>query len=314
MSAAGASEKIFEYLDIKPDLQVAQTNEQNPIRGAIEFKSVQFAYPTRSDVPVLKDVSFTVRPGEVVALVGPSGSGKSSCVSLLERFYKPIRGEILVDGVSISAYNHKYIHQKIALVGQEPVLYARKIKDNIAYGLERSDYTDEELNKLIENAAKMANAHTFIIETPGQYDTECGERGTQLSGGQKQRIAIARALVRNPKILLLDEATSALDAQSEFLVQQAIHKNLKGHTVLVIAHRLSTIENADKIIVLDHGQIAEQGTHKELLRKNGLYARMVEKQMHGENDNESIVSKSTASTPTANRHHSRYQDLPNSIV
>lgn len=147
------------------------------------------------------------------------------------------------------------------------------------------------------NASKMANAYNFILETPNQFDTNCGERGTQLSGGQKQRIAIARALIRNPTILLLDEATSALDAESEYLVQQAIHKNLKGHTVVVVAHRLSTIENADKIIVLDHGQIVEQGTHKELLKKSGLYAHLVKKQMHGA-DNESVISKSGASTPS----------------
>lgn len=311
MSAAGASEKIFEYLDIKPQLQITKPYEPDTIQGAIEFKNVQFAYPTRTDAPVLKDISFKVKPGEVVALVGPSGSGKSSCVSLLERFYKPLKGEILIDGVPISDYNHKYIHRVIALVGQEPVLYDRKIKENIAYGLE-----DECVEEQVINAAKMANAHTFITETPKQYDTECGERGTQLSGGQKQRIAIARALIRNPRILLLDEATSALDAESEYLVQQAIHKNLKGHTVVVVAHRLSTIENADKIIVLDHGHIVEQGSHKELIRKNGLYAYLLKKQMHGEQkDNESIVSKSGASTPSlVNLHQQRYQDLPNSIV
>lgn len=247
-------------------------------------------------------------------MVGPSGSGKSSCISLLERFYKPDKGEILIDGIPIADYNHKYIHRVIALVGQEPVLYARKIKQNIAYGLEEDFYEDEQ----VINAAKMANAHNFISEAPQQYDTECGERGTQLSGGQKQRIAIARALIRNPRILLLDEATSALDAESEYLVQQAIHKNLKGHTVVVVAHRLSTIENADKIIVLDHGQIVEQGNHKELIKQNGLYAYLVQKQMHADNDNDSVVSKSGTSTPSlANLHSSlqlRYHDIPNSNV
>ena len=208
---------------------------------------------------------------------------------------------------------------QIALVGQEPVLYGRKIRENITYGVE-----DEYEFEHVVNAAKMANAHNFIMETPSQYDTECGERGTQLSGGQKQRIAIARALIRNPTVLLLDEATSALDAESEYLVsqlmpfsaktssenglghsvlffqvQQAIHRNLKGHTVLVIAHRLSTIENADKIIVLDHGQIVEEGTHRELLRNNSLYAHLVTKQMHKKDkDTESIVSKSGTSTPS----------------
>jgi ATP-binding cassette subfamily B (MDR/TAP) protein 9 len=155
---------------------------------------------------VLKNITFSVRPGEVVALVGPSGSGKSSCVALLERFYKPDKGEILIDGIPIGDYNHKSIHRVIALVGQEPVLYARQIKENIAYGME-----DEYEHEQVVNAARMANAHNFIMEQPQGYDTECGERGTQLSGGQKQRIAIARALIRNPRILLLDEATSALD-------------------------------------------------------------------------------------------------------
>ncbi len=179
-------------------------------------------------------------------------------------------------------------------------MYGRNIKRNIAYGLDDECIEDER----IINAAKMANAHTFIMETTAKYETECGERGTQLSGGQKQRIAIARALIRNPRILLLDEATSALDAESEYLVQQAIHKNLKGHTVVVVAHRLSTIENADKIIVVDHGEIVEQGTHRELLRKNGLYAYLVQKQMSGDKeddkDKDSVVSMSGQSTPVAN--------------
>ena len=213
MNAAGASEKIFEYLDIKPELQIMAAHEPENIQGLIEFKNVCFSYPSRPDTEILKDVSFSVRPGEVVALVGPSGSGKSSCVALLERFYKPDKGEILIDGIPVSDYNHKFIHRVIALVGQEPVLYARKIGENIAYGLDQ-DFSEEH----IENAAKMANAHTFIMETTKQYDTECGERGIQLSGGQKQRIAIARALIRNPRILLLDEATSALDSLSEDIV------------------------------------------------------------------------------------------------
>jgi ATP-binding cassette subfamily B (MDR/TAP) protein 9 len=206
MNAAGASEKIFEYLDIKPSLQVTRAYEPDRVQGAIEFRNVSFTYPTRPDAPVLKNVTFSVRPGEIVALVGPSGSGKSSCINLLERFYKPDQGEILIDGISLFDYNHKFIHRVIALVGQEPVLYAKKIKDNIAYGLDEEDCREEE----ILNASRMANAYTFIMEAPNQFETECGERGMQLSGGQKQRIAIARALIRNPNILLLDEATSAL--------------------------------------------------------------------------------------------------------
>ena len=177
MNAAGASEKIFEYLDIKPALQITRAFEPDTLQGSIEFKNVHFSYPTRPEMPILKGISFSVRPGEVVALVGPSGSGKSSCVSLLERFYKPDKGEILIDGIPVNDYNHKFIHRVIALVGQEPVLYARKISENIAYGLEE-DFTFEK----IEEASKMANAHNFIVDTPKKYDTECGERGIQLSG------------------------------------------------------------------------------------------------------------------------------------
>nr|APD26527.1 ATP-binding cassette transporter subfamily B member 9 protein [Brachionus koreanus] len=277
MNAAGASEKIFEYLDIKPNLQL-RNYEPTRLEGAIEFKDVSFTYPNRPDAQVLKDISFKVNPGEIVALVGPSGSGKSSCIALLERFYQPERGNIFVDNVALSEYNHKYIHKAIALVGQEPVLYAKKIRENIAYGLDEEECEFEQIQK----AAQLANAHNFIVQQPLQYETECGERGAQLSGGQKQRLAIARALIRNPRILLLDEATSALDAESEYLVQQAIHENLKSHTVVIVAHRLTTIEKADKILVLDHGKIVEQGTHVDLLKKNGLYAQLVHKQLHAD--------------------------------
>lgn len=174
MNAAGASEKIFEYLDTKPELQLSlRAYEPDQLRGAIEFRNVSFTYPTRPEATVLENVSFSVRPGEIVALVGPSGSGKSSCINLLERFYKPDRGEIFIDGVSLFEYNHKYIHRTIALVGQEPVLYAKKIKENIAYGLDDEECSDEE----IINAARMANAYNFIMETPNQFDTDCGERG-----------------------------------------------------------------------------------------------------------------------------------------
>ncbi|CAF0729488.1 unnamed protein product [Brachionus calyciflorus] len=284
MNAAGASEKIFEYMDAKTtNLFKLRNYEPTRLEGAIEFKNVTFSYPNRPETRVLNNVSFSVKPGEIIALVGPSGSGKSSCIGLLERFYKPDSGHIYIDNIPIEDYDHKYIHKAIALVGQEPVLYAKKIKENIAYGLEDEDECSMEM---IENAAKMANAHNFIIQQPLQYDTECGERGAQLSGGQKQRIAIARALIRNPRILLLDEATSALDAESEYLVQQAIHKNLKGHTVIIVAHRLTTIENADKILVLDQGNIVEQGNHTQLLKQNGLYAQLVNKQMHSDLKNQ----------------------------
>jgi ATP-binding cassette subfamily B (MDR/TAP) protein 9 len=223
----------------------------------------------------MQDLSFTVNPGEVVALVGPSGGGKSSCIAMIEHFYEPNYGEVLLDGIPIRDYDHKYLHTKIALVGQEPVLYARSVRENISYGYGQ---TTEEM---IHRAAKMANAHNFIMDTTEGYETDVGEKGSQMSGGQKQRIAIARAIVREPVVLLLDEATSALDSESEHLVQEAIQKNLNGKTVIVIAHRLSTVENADKIIVISGGRVQQMGVHKELINQEGIYKQLVQRQMLG---------------------------------
>ncbi|XP_066289459.1 ABC-type oligopeptide transporter ABCB9-like [Branchiostoma lanceolatum] len=274
MQAVGASEKVFEYIDRKPEVQNNGLLAPDKLEGHIEFKDVSFAYPARKDIPVLKDVSFKVSPGEVVALVGPSGSGKSTCVNLLEHFYETMSGQVLLDGNPIKAYDHKFLHRMIALVGQEPVLFARSIKDNISYALDNCSLEE------VQHVARQANAHQFITELPEGYDTEAGEKGMQLSGGQKQRVAIARALIRRPAVLLLDEATSALDSESEHLVQQAIN-NLHGHTVIVIAHRLSTVEKADRIIVIDKGSVAEQGLHKELMQRDGLYAKLVQRQLLG---------------------------------
>lgn len=279
MEAVGASKKVFELIDRKPKIQNIGVFTPSEMSGEIRFENVSFAYPTRPDISVLNNVSFSAARGEVVALVGPSGGGKSTCISLLEHFYEPMAGKVQIDSVPVRNYEHKYLHSRVALVGQEPVLFARSVKENIAYGLNLNGREVEQ--GLVERVAQLANAHSFISDLPEGYDTETGEKGLQLSGGQKQRVAIARALVRNPQILLLDEATSALDAESEHLVQDAIYKNLSGYTVLIVAHRLSTIEKADRIVVIDQGRVIAQGKHKELVEQNGLYAKLVRRQMLG---------------------------------
>uniref|UniRef100_A0A8C4ST10 ATP-binding cassette sub-family B member 9-like n=1 Tax=Erpetoichthys calabaricus TaxID=27687 RepID=A0A8C4ST10_ERPCA len=270
INSVGAAAKVFEYLDRQPKISTKGTKQPALLEGYVNFKNVCFSYPSRPDVPVLKNVSLELEPGKITALVGPSGGGKSTCVSLLERFYDPVMGEIHIDGTPIQEYEHKYLHRKVAIVGQEPVLFAGSIKDNIGYGLPDCSV------KLTEAAAHKANAHKFIKSLDHQYLTDVGERGGQLSGGQKQRIAIARALVRNPQILILDEATSCLDVESEHLIQGALN-NIKNRTVLVIAHRLKTVENADKIIVLDGGVVVEQGTHEELMINESCYYRLVQR-------------------------------------
>uniref|UniRef100_A0A4W6G6D8 ABC-type oligopeptide transporter ABCB9 n=1 Tax=Lates calcarifer TaxID=8187 RepID=A0A4W6G6D8_LATCA len=275
MQGVGAAEKVFEYLDRKPKHPADGTEAPDTCTGLVEFKDITFAYPTRPEIDILKGVSFTLRPGEVTALVGPSGSGKSSCVSLLENFYSPQQGQVLLDGKPVHTFQHDYLHSKVALVGQEPVLFARTVKENITYGL--SDIPME----AVVQAATKANAHDFITTLPKGYDTSVGEKGTQLSGGQKQRVAIARALIRNPRVLILDEATSALDAESEHIVQQALNNIMQEHTVLVIAHRLSTVEKAHSVIVIDRGSVAEQGTHCQLMASGGLYCKLVQRQVLG---------------------------------
>ncbi|KAK3084563.1 hypothetical protein FSP39_015479 [Pinctada imbricata] len=294
MQAVGASAKVFEYIQRKPEIENNGTMAPGKFNGKIEFDGVNFAYPTRGDSLVLKNVSFTVNPGEVVALVGPSGGGKSSCINLMQHFYTEQSGRILIDSIPINQYEHKYLHSKISMVGQEPVLYARSVADNIRYGMSDGAADDSR----VEHVAKMANAHLFVTEMKDKYKTECGEKGTQLSGGQKQRIAIARALIRDPAILLLDEATSALDSESEHVVQQAIYQNLGGRTVIIIAHRLSTVEKADRIIVIDHGQVVEQGTHAQLLSHNGMYSKLVQRQLLG--FDEKVIPKERSQTTTNN--------------
>ncbi|XP_006894701.1 PREDICTED: ATP-binding cassette sub-family B member 9 [Elephantulus edwardii] len=277
MQGVGAAEKVFEFIDRQPTMVHEGKLTPDHLEGRVDFENVTFTYRTRPHTQVLQDVSFSLTPGKVTALVGPSGSGKSSCVNILENFYPLEGGRVLLDGKPIGAYDHKYLHKVISLVSQEPVLFARSIKDNIAYGLP----SDKVPFDMVVEAAQKANAHGFIMELHDGYSTETGEKGAQLSGGQKQRVAMARALVRNPSVLILDEATSALDAESEYLIQQAIHGNLQKHTVLIIAHRLSTVERAHLIVVLDRGRVVQQGTHHELLAQGGLYAKLVQRQMLG---------------------------------
>ncbi|KAM9360972.1 ABC-type oligopeptide transporter ABCB9 [Symphorus nematophorus] len=286
MQGVGAAEKIFEYLDREPKHPATGTEAPDTCTGLVEFKDITFAYPTRPDIDILKGVSFTLRPGEVTALVGPSGSGKSSCVSLLENFYLPQQGQVLLDGKPVHTFQHDYLHSKVALVGQEPVLFARTVQENITYGL-----TDTPM-EAVTQAASKANAHDFITTLPKGYETSVGEKGTQLSGGQKQRVAIARALIRNPRVLILDEATSALDAESEHIVQQALNNIMQERTVLVIAHRLSTIEKADNIIVIDKGGVAEQGSHGQLMASGGLYSKLVQRQVLGIETGDEVLNPS----------------------
>eukprot|EP00794_Sanderia_malayensis_P007359 gene7359-8179_t len=280
MEAVGASRKVFKYLEREPTILNDGVLKPHDFKGSIEFRNVTFGYPSRPDVPVLENVSFKVNPGEIVALVGPSGGGKSTIVKLLEHFYEPQFGDVLIDDRPVNDYDHKYICNKVSLVAQEPTLFARSINENICYG--KGGINQD----IIEKAAENANAHTFISEMPEGYETQTGEKGVQLSGGQKQRVAIARALIRNPAILILDEATSALDAESEFQVQEALNRNLSGKTVVIIAHRLSTIEKANKILVVDKGHLMEQGSHSELMKKGGMFAKLMEKQFLGRDNGE----------------------------
>ncbi|NXY32990.1 ABCB9 protein, partial [Pomatorhinus ruficollis] len=275
MQGVGAAEKVFEFIDRKPMMVHDGSLAPDHVDGKVEFRNVTFSYRTRSATQVLQNVSFTLHPGKVTALVGPSGSGKSSCVNILENFYPLQDGQVLLDGHPINMYDHKYLHSVISLVSQEPVLFARSIADNISYGLTSASFES------VVQAAQKANAHNFITELQDGYHTEAGEKGAQLSGGQKQRVAIARALIRAPPILILDEATSALDAESEHAIQQAIYGDLQNHTVLVIAHRLSTVERAHNIIVLDKGRVVQQGSHKELMEEGGLYSKLVQRQILG---------------------------------
>ena len=265
----GASERVLEILgEQQEDIRVDETDKEitQPLKGSIQFKTVHFSYPTRPDLEILKDVSFEVQAGKKLAIVGPSGTGKSTIASLILRFYDPNSGQIFYDGIPSSALPLTDIRNQVAVVPQDVLLFGGTIRENISYGNLNAD-----ADSIIE-AAKRANAHQFIMNFPEGYETVVGERGVKLSGGQRQRIAIARALLNDPAILILDEATSSLDSESERMVQAALEELMRNRTSVIIAHRLSTIRDADMIIVVENGTISDQGTHEELMaQKTGLY-------------------------------------------
>lgn len=282
-TAVAAASKIFSTIDrvspLDPDSAEGKTLKE--VDGTVELRNIRHIYPSRPEVVVMEEVNLLVPAGKTTALVGASGSGKSTIVGLVERFYDPVGGEVFLDGTNIQDLNLRWLRQQISLVSQEPTLFATTIFENIRHGLigtEHESRSENENRDMVENAAKMANAHEFITQLPEGYETNVGERGFLMSGGQKQRIAIARAIVSDPKILLLDEATSALDTKSEGVVQAALDKAAQGRTTIVIAHRLSTIKHADNIVVMSQGQIVEQGKHDALLESRGAYYNLVEAQ------------------------------------
>ncbi len=268
---SGATERLRELLDENPERTDGDANVK--LQGALAFVNLSFQYPSRPDVRVLDDLSFTVEPGQRVALVGPSGAGKSTTFSLILGFNEPESGQVVFDGRAASSLSLNALRSQIAIVPQEVLLFGGTIRENIEYGKPGA-----QLEEIIA-ASKLANSHDFISQLPEGYETLVGPRGTKLSGGQRQRIAIARAILADPRILLLDEATSALDSESERLVNEALERLMQGRTSLVIAHRLSTVRHADKILVFNHGKIVESGTHEELIARDGTYRLLVETQL-----------------------------------
>ncbi len=292
ITALGAAEKVFDLLERQPKIKMIPDDSTvykgTNIKGDIEINGVEFYYPSRPTKQIMSNLTVSIPMGKVVALVGPSGSGKSTCIGLIERWYEASKGSVTIDGVPIENFPHQQLHKWVSIVGQEPTLFARTIKENILFGIVNpGEPIGADLEEKIINASRLASVHDFIVGLPDGYDTELGERGVKPSNGQKQRIAIARALVRDPRILLLDEATSSLDSESEAQVQKAIDDMIaiqqkdpsKTLTVIIIAHRLSTVRNADKICVVSGGCVAEQGTHTELVEKQGIYWNLVKSQM-----------------------------------
>tara|TARA_Y100000385_G_C13076976_1_gene631892 strand:- start:398 stop:2197 length:1800 start_codon:yes stop_codon:yes gene_type:complete len=270
--AAGASENLLEILNGKTESAFISGDKQFDFLGAIKFENVTFSYPQRNDITVLKNISFSIKPNDHIAIVGASGAGKSTIASLLLHFYHEFNGEISYDDISINKIEIESLRKQIAIVPQEVILFSGSIRDNVSFANPKA--SEEE----IRSALKKANALDFVNDFPDKLDTEVGDRGIQLSGGQKQRIAIARAILKNPKILILDEATSSLDSESEKLVQDAMNKLMIGRTSIVIAHRLSTVREADKILVLKNGELVEEGTHESLIKVKGFYSKLVDLQ------------------------------------
>ncbi|CAF4920595.1 unnamed protein product, partial [Rotaria sp. Silwood1] len=297
--ARGAAAAVFRLIDEgtdasinEPDIWKEDTTANYNINGDIEFNKVNFIYPSRKDVPILRNLSLIARAGQTTALVGPSGCGKSTCISLFLRFYEPSSGQIMIDGRPITDYNVKQLRQKIGVVSQEPILFGMSVYENIRFGKVNATRAE------IEQAAREANAHNFIMQLPNKYETLVGERGIHLSGGEKQCIALARALVKQPTILLLDETTSALDNVREKIVQEALDRACKGRTTIIIAHRLTTIRNAHQIYVLDNGNVVEQGTHETLMiKEGGKYQAMVKcqqmKRIYDDTDDMMSIQKAT---------------------
>ena len=274
MKAAGASERVFGLIDKIPDIAspTVKAVTEKPSTAEVFFNNVTFCYPTRPEINALDDVSFALKQGEKLALVGPSGSGKSTVAALLGRFYDPQQGTITFANEDLKHWELNTLRESIGVVAQEPILFSGTLRENVLYG--KLDASDDE----VWNALKAANAHEFVQGFPDGINTVIGERGVRLSGGQKQRIAIARAILKDPVLLILDEATSALDVESEGVVQRALERLMENRTTLIIAHRLSTIRNADRVVVLDHGKVAEVGSHQELMLQKNLYFRLVENQ------------------------------------